>query len=63
MKKLYIIPQTSTMLILHEVPLAVSGIGSNKGIGYGGVDTDGTLDPSVKGNTLGDSPFDESFFD
>ena len=28
--------------------LASSGVGSDIGIGYGGVDTGGTLDPSVK---------------
>ena len=48
MKKRYIIPQVSIVQIMHELPIAGSGVTGNNGIGYGGVDTDGTLEPSVK---------------
>ena len=37
----------------HETPLAASGVSSNNGIGYGGVDEQGQKDPDVKAN-----PFD-----
>ena len=54
MKKTYIIPETTFVIVSHEMPLAGSpGVTGNNGIGYGGVDTDGTIEPSVKEN-----PFD-----
>ena len=48
MKKTYIIPVVGVVATQCELPLAGSGVASNNGIGYGGVDTDGTLDPEVK---------------
>ncbi len=57
--KTYIIPCTSVMLIEQEQPLAASGVVSNNGIGFGGVDEGGNLDPEVKGNVFGESIFDE----
>ena len=51
MKKTYIIPNTSINLAQAEQMLASSGVtgGSNGiNIGYGGVDTDGGQNPSVK---------------
>jgi hypothetical protein len=53
MKKTYIIPEMSVVLMQHETSLAVSGVSSNNGIGYGGVDDQGQKDPDVKAN-----PFD-----
>ena len=54
MKKTYIIPNTSINLALAEQMLAEStGVISNNGIGYGGVDTDGDQDPSVKESDWG----------
>jgi hypothetical protein len=47
------------MLIEQEQPLAASGVVSNNGIGFGGVDEGGNLDPEVKGNVFGESIFDE----
>ena len=57
--KTYIIPCTSVMLIEQEQPLAASGVVSNNGIGFGGVDEGSNLDPEVKGNVFGESIFDE----
>ena len=49
MKKTYIIPNISVLHIQTERIIAGSGaITSGKGMGYGGVDTDGSIDPSVK---------------
>jgi len=51
MKKTYIIPCTGINLAQAGQMLASSGVsGSGNGIniGYGGVDTDGEQDPSVK---------------
>ena len=54
MKKRYIIPDTSVMQAQAEEFLATSssgvtgGIGNNVEIGYGGIDNDGGLNPSVK---------------
>lgn len=59
MKKIYSIPVTSAMEALHELPLATSGVGSeDKGIGYGGVDEEGTMEPETKGNPFGSTIFD-----
>lgn len=52
MKKTYIIPYVSSIKILDEKPIATSGVGSNNGITYGGVDESGTIEPSVKENTF-----------
>ena len=49
MKKTYIIPQTWIDLVQVESNLAVFSDGvSSDGIGYGGVDTDGTVTPETK---------------
>ena len=48
MKKLYITPLMKQEQAEASEILASSGVGSDIGIGYGGVDTGGTLDPSVK---------------
>jgi len=47
MKKIYSIPETSVVQTQHEMPIAGS-VTSNNGIGYGGVDDEGELDPEVK---------------
>ena len=41
-----------------EQVLAASGVISNNGINYGGVDSDGTKDPSVKENIFDENPFE-----
>lgn len=51
MKKNYITPGTEVMQADVEQMLAASicgKIGDNEEIGYGGLDEDGSLDPSVK---------------
>lgn len=58
MKKTYIIPHVNCYKILDEKPIAESGVSSNNGIDYGGVDEDGKLDPSVKDNSFADDFFD-----
>ena len=59
MKKNYIQPATTLVLAQHGTPLAISGVGSSDlGIGYGGVDDDGSLDADVKANPFGDSIFE-----
>ena len=52
MKKTYIIPHVSIVQVNDEKPIAASGVNSNNGIGYGGVDENGSLDPAVKENTF-----------
>ena len=58
MKKNYISPTQQVYTTSTDALLAGS-VSSNNGIEYGGVDTDGSLDPSVKANPFGDSLFDE----
>ena len=41
-----------------EELLVGSGVTSSNGIGYGGVDTEGEKDPSVKDNPFGDNIFE-----
>lgn len=49
MKKTYEAPETSVLEIAPVRPIAGStDIQSDKGIGYGGVDTEGSLDPSAR---------------
>ena len=48
MKKTYIAPNTDVMEIESEKLLAVSGVYSDTGIGYGGVDTEGSMDAEAK---------------
>jgi len=54
MKKNYITPAVETIEMNgNEVLASISDtIQSNNGIKYGGVDEDGTLDPSAKGRDL-----------
>ncbi|MBQ7442384.1 MAG: hypothetical protein IJS59_00765 [Bacteroidaceae bacterium] len=54
MKKTYIIPSVETMPTLPQQPMAVSGVtaAEGMGIGYGGVDTEGTVDPDVKADVF-----------
>lgn len=58
MKKIYIVPNMKALQMQGEQVLAASGVISNNGIGYGGVDTDGTKDPSVKENIFDENPFE-----
>ena len=49
MKARYIKPILGTVRVRTQHLIAFSdAIGGNKGLGYGGVDTEGTLDPSIK---------------
>lgn len=48
MKKTYIIPQTCVDLAQCESLVAISGGVNGNDIGFGGVDTDGTVVPEVK---------------
>lgn len=48
MKKTYIAPDTDVVEIESEMILAESGVYSNTGIGYGGVDTEGSMDAEAK---------------
>ena len=48
MKKTYIAPNTDVVEIESETILAASGVNSDTGIGYGGVDTDGCMDAEAK---------------
>ena len=49
MKKTYIIPEISVVWLRTEQVIAASGVTSEEyGIGYGGVDEEGTQDPNVK---------------
>ena len=58
MKKIYCIPSMQALQIQGEQVLAASGVTSNNGINWGGVDTDGELDPSVKANIFEENPFE-----
>ncbi len=48
MKKTYICPETKVVKVAACLPIASSPISSDKGIGYGGVDTEGTMTPSSR---------------
>ena len=48
MKKIYIAPNTVVVEIESEMILAASGVHSDTGIGYGGVDKDGSMDAEAK---------------
>ena len=56
MKKRYIIPEVKVVRLHVETILSVSGvvgkIGNDEGIGYGGIDEDGSLDADVKENSF-----------
>ena len=47
-KKTYIVPAIAEEAVLTEQFLADSGVSSDNGIGYGGVDTEGEKDPSSR---------------
>lgn len=49
MKTIYIIPSMEILELSVENMIATSGVNSD-GIGYGGVDEDGTLTPSSRGH-------------
>ena len=48
MKRLYFTPTLSSMQTIQELPLAASGVTSSNGIGYGGVDQDGSMEACIK---------------
>jgi len=48
MKKRYIQPCMKDEYTQAAETLAVSGVTGNNGIGYGGTDNDGSLDPEAK---------------
>lgn len=48
MKKTYIAPNIVVMEIESEKFLAASGVYSDTGIGFGGVDTEGSMDAEAK---------------
>ena len=48
MKKIYIAPNTVVVEIESEMILAASGVHSDKGIGYGGVDQEGSMEAEAK---------------
>ena len=47
-KKTYIVPAIAEEAVLTEQFLADSGVSSDNGIGFGGVDTEGEKDPSSR---------------
>lgn len=49
MKKTYLVPVCNMVRMEEEEMVATSGMTSDNGIGYGGVDVDGNWDPEVKG--------------
>ena len=59
MKKKYLQPSVSMDNMALQVILAVSGVTSDKGIGYGGIDENGTKDPSSRSLGLWDDEEDE----
>lgn len=48
MKKIYLTPFTETLEYVTDGLLAVSTVDSDSGIGYGGIDEEGTLDPASR---------------
>ena len=46
MKKIYITPSIEVVDYSTETMMATSGVSSNNGIGFGGVDEDGSIVPS-----------------
>lgn len=48
MKKTYMRPSTLTVQTELQVMICQSGVNSNNGIGYGGVDEEGTKDPASR---------------
>lgn len=65
-RKAYIIPQIKVQSCDSSQMLCTSGVSSRygSGIGYGGVDEDGTVVAGVRANVWDDDcPFDDSAFD
>ena len=58
MKKTYIQPITEALVVAEVEMIAASGVKSDIGINYGGIDETGSLDPSVKEDMFSDSPFE-----
>lgn len=50
MKTIYITPSMEILELSVENMIATSGVYSDNGIGYGGVDEEGTLTPSSRGH-------------
>ena len=48
MKRQYITPTVMTVQAQAMQMLAASGVSSDKGIGYGGIDGEGTKDPAAR---------------
>ncbi len=48
MKKTYMMPAISVERAEQEVELMSGSVASNNGIGYGGVDTEGDMDPDAR---------------
>lgn len=48
MKKTYIIPTIKRIVMLEERTIVCASGVTSDGIGYGGVDTDGTMEPSSR---------------
>lgn len=48
-KKIYMTPEMETIAFKANKLLMASGVNSDLGIGYGGVDEGGTLDPAAPG--------------
>lgn len=59
MKRTYIQPTMCATEAEHELPLAASGVVGSNGIGYGGVDSEGMMDPDAKEDYFGETLFDE----
>ena len=49
MKKIYITPAMKAAAMEMENLMTDSGVVSTQGIGYGGVDEDGTIEPAARG--------------
>ena len=47
-KKMYVAPATSCDIVSEEGMLCSSPVYSDYGLGYGGVDDDGTIDPESR---------------
>jgi len=58
MKKAYINPIAELVSVEEETFMATSGVTGGDGIGYGGVDTDGSIEPSVKESIFEENPFE-----
>ena len=48
MKKIYIVPAIDQVLMEDEVELLYGSVKGSNGIGYGGVDTEGSKDPDAR---------------